>query len=147
MKDIKGVEIIRENCDVISIDSADIDRIYFSEIKSDAYVDATGRWMKAQFAETIYIKLKSSANKDHYELGCIDFERAIFELLEEFNDIAGIEIYFSDDTSEYIQAQWSGEDLQGNVYQHNYIDEDGNLYIGIGECVNLKEFFNLYYQD
>ena len=147
IKDVKSIEIIRENCDVISVGAADIERIYFNEIKADAFTDATGKWVKAQWAETIYIKLKPSANKDHYELECIDLERAIFDLLNEFSDIAGIEIHFSDNTSEYIQTQWSAENTEINLYQHSYIDEDRNLYIGIGEYANLKEFFNLYYQD
>lgn len=145
-KNVKRLELVRENCDIISVDAIDIARIYLNDISSDVYVDAGGAYAKVQYADTIYIKFKPSANKDHYELECIDLEQPIFELLN-LNDIAGLDMFFDDGTSEYIQIQWLDDDAGVNHYQQNYMDDDGNLYIGIGEYADVKSFFNLYYQN
>ena len=143
MKKIKSVDLVRENCDVISVDVADIERVYLNNISSDTYIDSHGSYAKVQCADTVYIKLKPTANKEHYELECIDLEKAVFELLG-MNDIAAVDMFFDDDTHEYVQVKWSADNSEINTYQHSYMDDDGNLYIGIGPYIDLKGFFNLY---
>ena len=53
MKKIKSVDLVRENCDVISVDAADIERVYLNNISSDTYIDSHGSYAKVQCADTL----------------------------------------------------------------------------------------------
>lgn len=146
-KNVVRVELVRENCDVVKIDAEDIERIYMNGLQEDLYVDMFGSYIRVQWADTIFMKLLASANKEHYEHNSIDLEKAVFEVLD-IRDLVALDIFFDDGSNEYIQVRWSSiDDDYSNEYQENYIDEDNNLYIGVGKDIDLKGFFNIYYQD
>lgn len=143
--DIKRVEIVRENVDVIILSPEDIASLFCDGLNKSVTIQQDS-YAEVEFADSIYLKLWDSANNPHYELGCLDFESKIFELIQA-NDITSIEVVFDDDEQRVIMAHWDPDSEWENTWQHSYIDEDGCMYIGIGEHVDLKGFFNLYYTD
>lgn len=137
---IKKIEFILENCEVITIDGRFIGDFDLDNIKTKE---------KMTIAKDVAIEISSLANEETSSviLGIVTNETfKPFDRLTEHSDVTGIEVYFDDDTIEYYYVDYQEENGflgANNLNQHTYLSSLGNLYLVISEKNAIEDYWNI----
>lgn len=155
---IRKLELVLENCDVVTIDGKYIGHFHAGDIRK-SISRMSWNWIDVQeICHEFCIEIHPDANKMMHELGCEEFAVLTFDRLSRHNDIASMNIYLYDqhdkearadeskDTVYHYFVHWDGDDYK-NSLQTSKISKPGWLYIGIGKNVNLEEIFPAEYVD
>ncbi len=144
---ISKVEIVLENCEMITIEGKhigafDLDDITYSISRIACnYIDE----MYTCKNFSISIHTDSNSNKESkWTMGMLeDEQRNPLERIHKYNDITSIYVYFSNnEVPKKFYVSWSGDDYH-NDYQKTYINKFGDLFIVISEENKLEDIFNL----
>lgn len=133
MKTVTQIDITFENCEYTIIPAEHIRDMYMSDLGFEIIHDGISIY-KQITCKTIYLQFASEANHT-VQFG--DF--LFFDRVREWNDIASIEIYYDDNTSEIYLVDWEDNGLDENKNQMSKIIGN-DLCIGI--CKNVEPFFN-----
>lgn len=139
---IKKIEFILENCEVITIDGRFIGDFDLDNIKTKVSEKMT-------IAKDVAIEISSLANEETSSviLGIVTNETfKPFDRLTEHSDVTGIEVYFDDDTIEYYYVDYQEENGflgANNLNQHTYLSSLGNLYLVISEKNAIEDYWNI----
>lgn len=149
MKEVKSVELILENCEVIEIKREHIGVFHVLDIKKSISRDAINSINDYLEAEEIFIQISSKANNpSSYVEDLHDGEITPFDRLMRYADITALNIKYQDDSEEYIFVKWGGDSDYTNEYQSVATNEKtGDLYIVISEKENVESYFKEYLQD
>lgn len=149
MKEVKSVELILENCEVIEIKREYIGIFHVSDIKKSISRDAINSISDYVTAEEVFIQISSKANNSSSYVGDLhDGEITPFDRLIRYADITALNIKYQDGSKEYIFVKWGGDSDYTNEYQSVAINEKtGDLYIAISEKENVESYFKEYLQD
>lgn len=145
MKNVKSVNLILENCEVINIEPQYLGQLLLDKIRTKVYRIAMNSISKMQVVNRVAIEIFSEANVPYDSFG-EESKETIFERLTNYNDIAQIELIYDDDCkdTEIFVVNWEDDDKCGctNKLQKSYISKPGNLYITIGRKLKLKDVFD-----
>lgn len=143
MKEVKFIELVLENCEVIRIERKHIGSFFVSNITRSISRIATNSISDSLTAEDICIQVSPKANTpSSFRTGWSDDKATPFERIIMYDDIAAINIVYQDESEEYIFVNWGGDSKRNNIYQTSMIAERiGNLYIVISEKKKVETYF------
>ena len=145
MKNVKSVNLVLENCEVINIDAQYFGQLLLEKIRTKVYRVAMNSISRMQVVNRVAIELFSEANVPYDSFG-EESRETIFDRLTNYNDIAQIELIYDDEgkDTELFIVNWVDDDQCGctNKLQKSYTSKPGNLYILIGKDMKLKNFFD-----
>jgi hypothetical protein len=149
MKEIKFIELVLENCEIIKIDKQHIGIFRIENIKRSISRVAMNSISDHKSAEEVFIQISSKANNyNSYVTTWSGNETLPFTRLIKYKDITAISIHYEDDDEEYIYVPWGGESDYKNEYQSCKINEHtGDLYIIISEKENVENYFKECLED
>lgn len=140
MRTVKTVDLVLENCEVITIDAKNIDMFYASDVKRSIYF-RDGFYSESLSANEIGISITVNANVNssytdnwNSEIRLLPFDRLI-----KSNDITHFDINYQDGSNEYIRVNWGGDSDNNNPYQTRKIDAEG-LHIVISPARNVEDY-------
>jgi hypothetical protein len=143
-KKVSKIDIVLENCEVLTFDRVHIDRFYMDGIFKSISIDSHHLEAKGS-----YLKLNIAGNTlDAYaenfrDLDDLEFP---FDRISKHHDIVAIDVHFEDGTSNYIFVNWYGTDDYVNEYVSTKIgNESGNLYIVIHPEEDVDSHFKNKY--
>lgn len=145
MKNVKSVNFVLENCEVINIEAKYFGQLLLEKIRTKVYRVAMNSISRMQVVNRVAIELFSEANVPYDSFG-EESKETIFDRLTNYNDIAQIELIYDDEgkDTELFIVNWIDDDQCGctNKLQKSYTSKPGNLYILIGKDMKLKNFFD-----
>lgn len=145
MKNVKSVNLVLENCEVINIEAKYFGQLLLEKIRTKVYRVAMNSISRMQVVNRVAIELFSEANVPYDSFG-EESRETIFDRLTNYNDIAQIELIYDDEgkDTELFIVNWVDDDQCGctNKLQKSYTSKPGNLYILIGKDMKLKNFFD-----
>lgn len=150
---IRKLELMMENCEMITIEGKYIGQFFAGEIKRSICRMGCNHICIMDVCHEFGIEIHKDANKKHAPFGEQKWETFTFDRLTQCNDITSIAIYLydqyndeaRDDTSkdivEHYYIHWDGDDDYNNPSQHSKIAKTGWLYMTIGQNLNIDEIF------
>lgn len=158
MNGISKIEIILENCEVITIEGKYIGAFDVSNIHTSISRMGCNHIGKMQCCESFIIEIYRDANVINKPFGYEDEDQTkIFERIALYNDITSIEVYYDkkdDDYKDvetgecdciYVPYEELNENQLGspNKYQSTHINKYGDLYIVIDKGNKISDKFDL----
>lgn len=130
---IDYIDLVLENCDVIRLESKDIDFFYIEGI-TETYTsqrDSEGNLYTDKTEHCSHLGLLIN-NPKELTFDSLDGEITVYERVENYHDITAIDIIYEDKTHEYIYVDW-------NDYNYNYnLNQKTDYYYNILE-VTINE--------
>jgi hypothetical protein len=142
---IEKIELVLENCEVITVEGKHIGDFNCEDIKYSIDRRGCNYIGKMQTCENFSMSIHRDCalnKKSEWSFGYIDEERNPLERIFKGNDITGIWIYFKDRKEpKVIYPKW-GDGEYDNEYQESYINQFGDLFIVISKDKNFEDVFN-----
>nr|DAH73365.1 MAG TPA: hypothetical protein [Caudoviricetes sp.] len=142
---IKKIEFILENCEVITIDGRFIGDFDLDNIKTRVRRVANAI-NKIVSVEDVAIEIRSLANVTTTCPWGVDETFKPFDRLTEHHDITAIVVYFNDNSSEcyYVNYRSKGDYIGAkNLNQHTHVSSLGNLYLVISEKNTIEDYWDI----
>jgi len=142
--ELKYVELILENCEVVKVDRKFIGDFHLGEINTTISRVASNSISKKVSCNEFIIQINRDMNKEEYNqctFSQIDQKTNPIKRLMKYQDITAVEITYKNDSSEIIYLKWHIEDEYNNRFQKSKLNNCGDLYIVISED---KEFGDVY---
>ena len=153
---IKEIELVLENCEVITIPCYYIGDVVVDDIKTKICRTACNAVSRFETCEVFGVEIHADANKAEYRPFGTDVgtqgPRTIFERICEYDDIASVKITLTD--NEYwdptlgeekeehvVFPKWVGESEYENEAQSSFLTEDNHLYIMISDRGKFDDLF------
>lgn len=111
--ELKYVEIILENCEVLKVERKYIGNFYLGEIKTTISKTASNSISKNISCKEFIIQINREMNREEqsqYTFGRIDEKTNPIKRLMKYHDITAVEVTYKDDSSEIIYTNWHNED-------------------------------------
>jgi hypothetical protein len=150
---IRKLELVLENCEVVTIDGKYVGDFYVGDIKREIRRMACNHIDKMDICHAFSIEIHTDANKKYAPFGDRKSETLVFDRLIKYDDITAITIHLYDqyddnaknDTSkdiiEHYYMHWDGDDDYNNASQHSKIAKTGWFYMTIGTEMDLETIF------
>lgn len=129
---LKNVEIVLENCEVITIPAEDFEYLSIKDVKESCYIHSSN-FSVNRISEYIYMAIKESANilANYPSMTTKEQTQLPFDRLLNFADITQIHFKFEDENKSYfVYTEWHDEDEYSNRFQKSRL-LDGELIISI----------------
>lgn len=147
-EEIKKIEIILENCEVVTVEGKHIGDFSCNNIEYSInrmgynYIGET--YTCKDFSMSIH-KDCALNDKEEWSFGTLDGKRNPLKRINDYKDIASIYIYFTNDKKDakQIYVEWGGDNECINEYQKSYINRLGDLFIVISKDLKLEDVFDL----
>ena len=142
MKEVKSIDLVLENCEVITIDKDQIGLFHCKDITATISRIASDSIAKQQYCGEFYMEIHKNADR-HYNSFGFESDKTVFERLA-YADITCILITYEDGTSESCVVPWKDGDRTGtnNEYQTSHISKCGNMHICICKDKSIGDMFN-----
>lgn len=142
-KKLKQIDIVLENCEVISVPIEQVHHFYANNITNDIWFNEDDETLDTIFnTDEFEIILKQEANvelKQDYKNGIFE-DCKVFDRLTRYRDITHIDFIFTDDTNLYLEVPYEEENPavlgSPNLFQSSRMNGNGELEIIIS---NKKE--------
>ena len=122
---LKSVEIVFENCEMLEVDSSDIEDLHLMWDKGDLQKDrSSNKLNKAFYLDSAIIKIKNSGNLEYEWAGCLNTS---FKRILAYNDITQIYLKYEDGSEDAFYVQWPETDEKENSKQQVILRSDGLL--------------------
>ena len=148
MSYVKKIDLVLENCEVITIDAenigwCDIRNIQFSIWGNSCKIEDFSS------CEELIVELYPKANIEYMPFGPyapvgeMSKKEKAFDRLMRYNDITSCIVTYDDRKSE-IYVPWEDDDMSGesNKLQSHYLSKNGALYIYIGNDGKALDHFD-----
>ena len=144
-KKLKQIDIVLENCEVISVPIERVHHFYANNITNNIGLNEITETLDTVFyTDELEIVLRQEANvelKQDCENGIFN-DCKVFDRLTRFNDITHIDLIFADDTNIYLSVPYEEENPavlgSPNLYQYSEMNGNGELRINISKS-NIKQ--------
>lgn len=133
-KDLKMIEIVLENCEVIPLAPGDLCRFWLDDISFSLCINTIGQKKyvsKTQSCRELLFALPKQTDR-HYEWLGERSQETIFQRLSR-PDITAVELSYEDGTSDYIVTPWNGETEWENRNQTTVVGQDGTMYVVVSQ--------------
>lgn len=135
--DIKEIQLILENVDVITIPRKYIGNFYISSIQKSICRMGCNYIGESIVADKFILEVNEKANT--HENSPNYGERYIFERLIKYNDICSIDIIYKTGKVDSYSFDYDGDDENAN--QKSRINKFGDLELVIGKELKLEDYF------
>lgn len=146
MKDVKSVDFVFENCEVISFKSGYLYEFSLDDIKESIHRIGINMISHVKSSDCCMIILSKNANVGYKPFGVEDWdEEKIFDRICSHHDITYFTVNYTDGTSEniYIKYKEESESLGApNVNMDTCINDDGHLFITICPDKKINDLFD-----
>lgn len=135
MAEVKSIELVFENCEMMRFDRSDIGEFCVHNIFTDVARIASNSIRKYQSCESLILELRKDANQPHDFWGIPDDEPTNkFNRIMLCPDITQIDITYDDGSTENIILPWEDASENGcnSTLQTHCLTECGDLWIKIG---------------
>ncbi|MCM3387212.1 hypothetical protein M3649_03585 [Ureibacillus chungkukjangi] len=148
-KEIKQIDIVLENCEVIVIPRNEIGEFSLSGVEKVYSRIASNSISDYLFAKSFYIEIHKDANTlDNVDENFREFGELPFDRLTKHHDITHVDLIFEDGSNEYICVDWSGESEYINDSQTTYHSaENGSLFIVVDRDKTVDDVFGSSLND
>lgn len=137
MKPVTSISLGLENCVSINIMAKDVNRLIIRNIKEDIELtqpyDGTLYTANPKTCESLYLELKSSANRPFYEG---DNLTSVFDRLTQYDDITDIALHHEDGDTTLILVPYDGDEIN-DCQSHERVRKGLNITINKND--NKKE--------
>jgi len=145
-KQIEKIELLLENCEIITVEGKhigdlQIENIVYS-INRMACNYIAERFMCKSFSMSIHRDCALNT-KIETTFGKANEERNPVQRIHDHKDIVSVHIHFSDGIEKHIYLEWDGESGYENKYQDTYINNFGDLFIVAGMNKKIEDVFDL----
>lgn len=126
LKEFKEIEIVFENCEVITIKREDIYSYSFSEVSKE-YTYFGDIEESLRTAKKVALTLNPSADKDYTPFGLddVDISTNVFERIMQYRDIVSIDLIYSEDKEKRFFVPWDYSNEDDNKWQKaEYVTND-----------------------
>ena len=142
-KKLKQIDIVLENCEVISVPIEQVHHFYANNITNDIWFNEDNDTLDTiSRTDEFNIILRQEANvelKQDYKNGIFE-DCKVFDRLTRYRDITHIDFIFTDDTNLYLEVPYEEENPavlgSPNLFQYSKMNGNGELEIIIS---NKKE--------
>jgi hypothetical protein len=147
MKKLKQIDLVLENCEVISVLGENIENIYTDTIEETLFIQNQDAYLN-HFVNYCYICMKKNDNTFIYSNEAVKNERSAYDRLN-IRDITHIDIIYEDGTNLYFAVPWRGFNYFFNPLEkwtekeNSYIIQWSNYSI----FKRLKEKLVLFYHN
>ena len=145
MKDIKSVDFVFENCEVINIKGGYLYEFSLDDIKESIHRIGINMLSCIKSSACCMIIISKNANVGYKPFDVEDWDEVkLFDRICEHHDITYFTLNYTDGTSENIYIKYKEEsDSLGapNVNMDTYINDDGHLFITICEGKYVNDLF------
>jgi hypothetical protein len=150
---IRKLELVLENCEVVTIDGKYIGQFFAGEIKKSISRMGCNHIGIMDICYEFGVEIHKDANKKYAPFGDEKWETLAFDRLTQYNDITSVTIHLYDqyneetrddtskDTVEHYYVHWEGDSDYENDVQHSKIANTGWFYMVIGKDLNLEDVF------
>ena len=122
---LKSVEIVFENCEVITVNSSDVEDLHLIWDKGDLQKDVSSNKLnKVFYLDSAIIKIKNSGNLECEWAGCLNTS---FKRILAYNDITQMYLKYEDGSEDAFYVQWPETDEEENSKQQVILQDDGLL--------------------
>ena len=122
---LKSVEIVFENCEVITVNNSDVEDLHLIWDKGDLQKDVSSNKLnKVFYLDSAIIKIKNSGNLEYEWAGCLNTS---FKRILAYNDITQMYLKYEDGSEDAFYVQWPETDEEENSKQQVILQEDGLL--------------------
>lgn len=147
-REIEKVEIVLENCEVITVVGKYIGDFSCEDIKHSISRIACNSINESYICKNFSMSIHRSCalnDNEEWTMGTIDRKRNPLERINKYRDITSIYIYFSKDQEnpKCIYVKWNDDCEWSNYYQKSYINRLGDLFIVISKDLKLEDVFDL----
>ena len=144
-KEIKNIDIVLENCEVITIPKQHIGLFTIDKIKRKISRVACNAIDDYLVAKEFSVQIHKDADiENNICENFRDYSKSPFKRLTDYNDITHIYVIYEDDTIEEFCIKWYGDSDCYNEHQYSKLGEDGHLYILCKKNGNIQKYFNGY---
>jgi len=138
---IKSVELAFENGEAISIERKYIGWFYLGKFERIIRGFLYKSLRDSTFVDEVHIEINAEANANRVDTRNSE-EQYPFERLNQWKDIARITLEYYDGTEESFPVNYDESKGEGrNAHQKNKTNSFGDLYIVIGDGVDIDEIF------
>lgn len=121
--DVKYIDLVFENIDVIRLEPEQIEWFYIGDINRNIFFNGL-QIIKEVSCNDFTIEIKDPKNIEHFEHGFNEHKTNVLDRLND-NDLTHVDIIYSDGSNEYISIPYTEE--QYNDYQRNTYDEESKI--------------------
>lgn len=138
---IKAIELVLENCEVIKIDEEYIGYVWMRGIREELARLGCNYISMHKYCKEFFIEIRKDVKN---ETSNVKFdERTPIERLIECADICTVRLIYDDKSYEDIDVPWDEDNETVNKYQDHYISEHGNLYLYVGKK-DIEKYLDPY---
>lgn len=142
MKEVKEIQLVLENCEVIYVPVKVIGQINIEGLSRSIYRQACNSISDSEECDEFVIQIHRSFDTSEHGSGFTKDDKTLpFKRISDYSDITAIVVKYEDDSEEYIFVPWNEESEYENTYQKNLINEWGDLYIVISKKKDIKDVF------
>lgn len=138
MDEIKDIELVLENCEIIKIRKENLGIFMIDNIKRSIRRVAVNSISSGLYSDKVVMQINAHANENSFSsYGSVPFDR-----LREFNDIAAVYVNYKDGHQEGIYVDWNPDSEHENSHQTSIVNEKtGDLYLVICANETVQNFF------
>ena len=144
LKNVKKIVIGFENVETMVFPADAVGHIYVDGLHTGIaglVCESVGRY---HHCDALALEIFSEGNTAYEPFGVTEPGVRKFDRLLKYHDVVDISIFYDDGTEDDVYVQYEeGERADENILQKTWVSDLGNLYIVIGEDVNLANFFDI----
>lgn len=136
---ISKIELILENCEVITISGKYIGSFEVNNLQTSIRRTAINSIDKVQECESFVLSVYRDANViQNTFLDTGHYKVIIFDRIHNYKDITAIEVHFTNGKKEYICMPWCSATGDKNIYQKSYMNSKGDIFLVIGKGIDVE---------
>lgn len=145
---IRSVDLVLENCEVITIEGKYIGDFYLGDIRQEIARMACNHIGIEEICHSFYMEIHKDASKNVCSL---DTATNIFKRLRAYSDITGVTVRLYDqyaeepeeDIEKHYLLHWGGDSEYENEYQKSLVANTGWLYLVVEKDKTIADVFDL----
>lgn len=147
-REIEKVEIVLENCEVITVEGKYIGDFICEDIKHSINRIACNSINESYVCKNFSMSIHRSCalnDNEEWTMGTLDRKRNPLERINNYRDITSIYIHFTDEKKEpkHIYVKWNDDCEWSNYYQKTHINQFGDLFIVVSEDLKFSDVFDM----
>ena len=145
---IRSVDLVLENCEVVTIEGKYIGDFYLGDIRQEIARTACNHIGMSEICYSFYMEIHKDANEDFDSFGT---KQNTFKRLQAYNDITQVTVRLYDqyaeepeeDIEKHYLLHWGGDSEYENDYQKSLVADTGWLYLVVEKDKAIKDVFDL----
>jgi hypothetical protein len=145
---IRSIDLVLENCEVITIEGKYIGDFYLGDIRQEIARMACNHIGIEEICHSFHMEIHKDASKDVDSFGR---KINVFKRLQEYNDITQVTIRLydqyaeepEDDIEKQYLLHWGGDSEYENEYQKSFVANTGWLYLVVEKDKTIADVFDL----